>query len=280
MWSFFPKKSKRKTFEKLIGLMLVFNEIDIIEQTLNYGINQGVEFVIMDNGSTDGSFEICQKYLGKGVLKIERIFTKNFALDFLLKKIYKLAMTFDPDWLILWDADVFLESPFKNKKLKDSVKKVASDGYNCIQFNNFEFWPTKKDSQSADVRKRMKYYTWNDDFRLLCWKAGRGVRNINAHTLNLKHPKIYPVKFIMRHYKIRSFEQGLRKVFEERLPRFFNQPPGWHVHYNLMKKEKKYFIIDKAKLTKYHEDGIWNLERKFDGWQTPMPDLRNRENER
>jgi len=253
--------------------MLVFNEADIIEQTLNYGIREGIQFVIIDNGSTDGSFEICQKYLGRGVLKIERIFTKNFALDRLLKKVYELALFYDPDWLVLWDADVFLETPFKELKLSEAIKKVDREGYECIQFNNFEFWPTKEDPQLTNVRQRIKYYTWNDNFRFIAWKAEKGVRNINAHTLNLKQPKIYPVKFIMRHYKIRSFEQGLRKVFKERLPRFFDQPPTWHKHYDSFKKEKKYFVINSQKLTKYNEDGNWNLERKFDGWQIPLPDI-------
>jgi predicted RNase H-like nuclease (RuvC/YqgF family) len=80
--------------------------------------------------------------------------------------------------------------------------------------------------------------------------------------------KISPNKFILRHYRIRSYEQGLKKVFEDRLPRYApsESKRGWHRHYSNFTREKQSFVIDSKKLTKYNEDGKWNMERTLDPW--------------
>jgi len=87
--------------------------------------------------------------------------------------------------------------------------------------------------------------------------------------------RVSPNNFILRHYRIRSYEHGLRKVFRERLPRYSPElrRSGWHVHYNKFGTDKSYFIINSSKLTRYNEDGNWNLTKTFDGsfgaWNPP-----------
>jgi hypothetical protein len=73
---------------------------------------------------------------------------------------------------------------------------------------------------------------------------------------------------VLRHYRIRSYEQGLKKVFEERLPRYSPSEleRGWHRHYSNFTKAKESFVIDSSKLTKYDEDGKWNLDANFGAW--------------
>jgi hypothetical protein len=70
----------------------------------------------------------------------------------------------------------------------------------------------------------------------------------------------------MRHYPIRSYKHGLRKVFEERIKRYDQEDKslGMHVHYNYYDRDRMSFVIDSNKLTEYREDGIWNFERKYD----------------
>lgn len=258
----------------VVGIIPVYNESDIVEYVVDHLIEQGVKLIVLDNGSTDGSYEICSRYLGKGILTLDRLVTSKFELQLVLKRLQSAAMQYSPGWILLCGADEFLESPYNGLTIAQAITLEDSKGYNVIQFNNFEFWPTELDESlpEKDPRKRLRYYSWLDDWQFRCFKAYQGVTIHESGGHVPKFPegtkaRISPNKFILRHYKIRSCEQGLRKVFAERLPRYSPQArtEGWHVQYDNFQPNKSFFVIDSRKLTRYDEDGNWNLTRTFDG---------------
>ena len=55
-----------------------------------------------------------------------------------------------------------------------------------------------------------------------------------GHEAQFPMRRVFPVRFILRHYPVRSQAHGLRKVFEERKPRFSEgeRRRGWHVQYD------------------------------------------------
>jgi hypothetical protein len=157
--------------------------------------------------------------------------------------------------------------------LKESIESEDMKGYNLIQFNNFEFFPTEKDLSKSepDVRERLKHYTWNDDIQFRCWKTYPDIKvsttagHYPTFPANIKC-KIAKTKYVLRHYRIRSYRQGLRKVFTDRLPRY---PPeerklGRHVHYDNFKPDPSYFIIHSGNLKEYMDDGGWIVKKTFD----------------
>ncbi len=265
---------------KIVGLMPVYNEADIVDQSIRYMIQQGIPLVVVDNGSTDGSLAIERRYVGRGVLKV-RVSPPDPYYDVkkVLNEAYALALEYSPDWIVHVNADEFIESPYPKLTLAEAIRNEARFGYNMIQVNFFDFLLTERDYQSKvkDVRKRLRYYTWITDFHFRAWKHYRGT-NLVVHA---GHKPVFPAgveekisrfKFPLRHYKFRSVEQGMRKVFKERLPRYSpdNLSKGWHVQYSKFKPDPSYFITDSLKLNRYDEDGRWNLERTFDslfgGW--------------
>jgi glycosyltransferase involved in cell wall biosynthesis len=266
---------------RIVGMMFVYNEADIIGQTIEHLASQGVELVVLDNGSTDGSLTIINDHIGNGVLSVERIQTAGFESTRMIRILHAMAIKHSPDWILLSGADEFLESPYRGMTLNGAVQLEDARGFNLIQFNNFEFYPTEKDdSQERDVRRRLRYYSWHDDFQYRCWKAYPGMSVFTAHGHDAKLPdgirtKVSPNKFVLRHYKIRSYEHGLRKVFSERLPRFApeERAKGWNIHYDNYGTDKSYFIVDSSSLTRYDEDGNWNVAKTFDGtygaWNPP-----------
>ncbi len=168
---------------------------------------------------------------------------------------------------------------------RESIGEVDGLGYNLIQFNCFNFVLTEKDynSHEPDVRKRLKYYTWNSDFHFKAWRYYPGTDLIATGGHKPTFPQdivehLFPAKFISRHYMFRSLEHGMRKVFKERLPRYDPEERAipWHGHYNNLKPDPNYFIADSLKLSKYGEDGRWVLEKKFDAyfgaWKPPNKD--------
>ena len=55
---------------KIIGILSVYNDSDIIKELIEYYISQGLNLVIVDNDSTDNTVEICNEFVGSGVNKI------------------------------------------------------------------------------------------------------------------------------------------------------------------------------------------------------------------
>jgi glycosyltransferase involved in cell wall biosynthesis len=266
---------RRVCIMKIIGMMAVYNESDIVEQSVSHMISQGIPLVVLDGGSTDGSYEIVSEFLGRGVLAIERLSTRYFELETQLRRLCEMATGHNPDWGVLCDADEFLEPPRRDLTLAQAIEVEDANGYNLIQFNSFVFMPTELDENSTenDVRERLRYYSWVDDFHFRAWKFYPGT-TIHEHGGHFpvfpieQEINISPNKFVQRHYKIRSYEQGSKKVFEERLGRYSptELKKGWHIHYSNFKRDRTSFVIDSKKLTRYAEDGRWSLEPTFGDW--------------
>jgi glycosyltransferase involved in cell wall biosynthesis len=257
----------------------VFNESDIVGQVIDHAVSQGLELVIIDNGSTDGSYEICRKCVGKGVLELKRLPTTRFELTLLRNELHAMALRHHADWEVILDADEFLESPYRELTFREAVQLQDEKGYNLIQVNCFEFWPTEKDPRGVrNVRKRIRYYSWNDDMQFRCWKVMPELQltEVSPHLPRFRVGgtlRVSPNRFVLRHYRFRSYEQGVKKVFRERLPRYSpeERKKGRSKQYDNFEPNRSYFVIDSGNLTKYKEDGNWNTLRNiggpFEHWQ-------------
>jgi len=254
---------------KIVGIVPVYNEEDIIEESLTYLISQGIEPVVLDNGSTDGTYEICKKFFDNDQIKLERFFSKKIDWALSLRKLYDLALMQSPDWMIKSDGDEFLESGVDNLSLKDAISEEASKGYNLIQFNGFNFFMTDDDNLSANsIRERMKYYSFSDDYLYRAWRVYPGIYPFDGHLPVFPYDQKYvlsPRKMVLRHYRFTTTLQAEKKM-KERLSRINGTAEyrnGWHIHYDKIKKENFSKKLDHNILTKYFEDNQWNLKVKF-----------------
>jgi glycosyltransferase involved in cell wall biosynthesis len=260
----------------VVATIPVYNEADILGQVLDHLHEQGISFVVLDGGSTDGSVEIAQSFEGKGLLE-HRILRRDVLrsredLDYLIK----MAARHSPDWILKNDADEFLEPREGGQTLLDAITAEERHEFNIIQFDNFRFCLTEKDwnSKEPDVRKRLRFYEWVDDYAYKAWKYYQGAtyRDSGGHypvfPRSVK-PSVSPRKLVMRHYPFRSPEQALRKVFKERLPRYAREERaiGWHVHYDAFKEDAAFFIRDSGLLHEYKDDRRWDTAKGIE-WGT------------
>jgi Glycosyl transferase family 2 len=96
---------------KLTMVMKVRNEIEVIESSLRYHTAQGVDFfVVIDNGSTDGTLDVLRAYRDAGLLHLMEEPGENvwqLAHEWVTRMARMAATEFDSDWVIHADGDEF-----------------------------------------------------------------------------------------------------------------------------------------------------------------------------
>jgi hypothetical protein len=112
---------------KLAMTLIVRNEADIIEDNLRYHRAQGVDFfIVLDNGSTDGTVEILKSYETAGILTL--VSMPGTMLTIQRKgntRIARLAYEMGADWVIHNDADEFWWPVTGD--LKDALETIPDD---------------------------------------------------------------------------------------------------------------------------------------------------------
>jgi hypothetical protein len=254
----------------VVAIISAYNEADIIEQVVSDLIKQGVQIYFMDDGSTDGTVAAVERHLGAGVLGIERLACPvengvpgGFDWERILRRKTELAAELDASWFIHHDADEFRESPWSHLSLRDAIRHVDGLGFNAIDFMGLDFWPLDDRFRPGDdVRDVFTRYTElapYDRVQVRCWKktAGLDLASSGGHEARFAGRRVFPLRFILRHYPIRGQSHGERKVFQERRARFQDQERarGWHVQYDRI-QEGVSFLRDPSTLTAYDPEGV------------------------
>ena len=266
-----PIASEADAGEKLriIAILAVFNEGDIIYHVVRDLVEQDIEVYILDHHSTDDSVEQASKWLGKGLIKIETFPEESgieipndvFSLRYILLRKEQLVRELGPAWYINADTDEFRESPWPGLNLRRGIERVDAQGYNTINFSILDFKPMDDGFvPGEDVRERLTHYSesqvsW-DHMQARCWKHwGQPFQlwQTGGHLVEFEGRRIYPIPFILRHYPIRSQRHGLMKIFNERKNRFDTneRAASWHVQYDDIAKEGHSFLHDEKELVKY-----------------------------
>lgn len=256
---------------RAVALISAYNEGDVIYHVIGDLIANGLDVYLIDNNSTDNTIAEASRWLGRGLLKVERFpqdvgpeysqqCDKEYIWREILRRKEELALTLGADWYIHADADEFRESPWPGKTLAEAIREVDLLGYNALNFALFNFRPTDDGFVAgSDVRKHLTGYEpgdWFDSIQVKAWKnPGQrvGLVQSGGHSVAFPNRRVFPVSFILRHYPIRGENHGKRKIFNDRLPRFNSEEraAGWHVQYNDYATGKARFLFDPAKLIAY-----------------------------
>jgi len=265
----------------LVMTILVKNEADIIEANIRTHAKLGVDaFVIMDNGSTDGTREILSKLEKEfeitiidesGYYQQKKFMTK---LAFLAKKIYK------PDWIINNDADEFW---IPNSG--DSLKKYLNFKGGIVRVNRFNMIPPMESLEREDIFLDSIYEVSNqinyrvakrEDISVLLGQASRkvitnpyGLVKINSGNHSAEHIAFWNKKISNEiknyHYPIRSYKQFEKRIItrKEVLDNFPNVKMGDHYRVlvakynnNQLKEEYKKFIFQDSEIELLQRVGI------------------------
>ncbi len=251
----------------VVALVATYNEADVVGWVVRDLVAQGAAVYVLDDHSTDGTVEALEPLVGRGVLAIERLPASDpptFSLARIMRRKEALARELDAAWFINADADEFRESPWRDCDLAGAIARVDALGYNAIDFELLNFWPTHDDFRPGDdPRRAFPRYQRGEDWdrvQIRCWKnlgVPVDLAGSAGHDVAFPGRRVFPLRFLLRHYPIRSQAHGERKVLRERQPRFdaAERGRGWHVQYETLGAGGR-FLRDAATLTDYDPDAV------------------------
>jgi len=229
---------------KVLAIIHTYNESDVIDMLLQYLLDQGLDVYVVDNWSTDGTYEKIQCY-SESVPK--RVFLERFPEGgrteyyewyHQLQRTEEISRKLSYQWYIHYDADEMRVSPWINVSLRDAIYYIDSLGYNLIENTVIDFKLT--DDKAENLFMKDGYYDFGHKethfLQTKTWKKSDSLqlKESGGHVAVVPEPKIFPLKILNRHYPLRSMEQAERKIFRDRKPRFEKEKRsrGWHGHYD------------------------------------------------
>jgi hypothetical protein len=227
------------------AIMAVYNEADVVREAVCKLIAQGVDVHLIDNASTDGTAERVADLVGRGVTDIEtvRFFEDGrevYDWTALLKLKEARSRTLGHDWFLHVDADEIRHAPWPGLSLREGLDRVDAAGYNLVNFKLFNFRLTADTVvDPADFEASMTLYSGTERFNQRQVKAWKGhpevdIASLGGHHIRVPGARVFPTRFIHKHYPVRSLEHGRRKILAERKARFSKaeKARGWHVQYD------------------------------------------------
>ena len=247
---------------KCLGVLLCYNDGDILEDSINYLLDNNHDLIVWDHGSDDNTKEVLDRYSDKF---LERKFVpRKFDFYNLYQAMSKNLIDnyiSEYDWISWPDQDEFLEGPDRKKKYYEYIKDVYKSEYNWIRFNNLNYWFTEKDDKSIKSPiGRIRYYSNFSTCapRIRSWRAS--VTNIREFNHNELRGEQYPVSFNLRHYPMRNKKQLKKRIYKDRAGLKRGE---LNVHYENMKQKIDKLQIPSKNLI-YDDGGELSLEEKFD----------------
>ncbi len=238
--------STPKEFD-VLAIVTTFNEADVVGGLLTRLRADGIRVHLIDNWSTDATFDIVAKRAAydPGVT-LERFPLDAppayFELEKLLSRVEHVAHRSGADWVIHHDADEVRQSPWSGVSLRRGLWCVEQFGFNCVDHVVMNFRPVdERWHGTSELQEAFEWFEFGDHHAAFrqqkAWKPQPvPVRCAATGGHNAEFPgrRVFPYRFLLRHYPIRSTAHGRRKVLVERRRRFSpeERARGWHVHYD------------------------------------------------
>ena len=239
---------------RVVAFMAAYNEEDIIVESIKKWTAQGVSVHVLENWSTDATYDLAKRMEGELPVTVER-FPKDgpsphFDWGAMLARMEELSGEIEADWFVRRGADEVLMSPWPKMSYRDGLYLVDQAGYNCVDHTVIEFHPIDDGfTAGADHEAYFRHFDFGTHFSHMqqrkAWKNyGQQISMVESagHDMPFEGRRVYPFKFLLKHYPVRSQKHGEKKVFRERKARWnpLERAKGWHVHYDKIGKGHKF----------------------------------------
>ncbi|MFW5980293.1 MAG: glycosyltransferase family 2 protein [Halanaerobiales bacterium] len=192
------EKSEKKYKGKLTLASIIYNEERrYLKRCLEHAVKYIDEAVILDDGSTDNSVDICKEILKEIPLTIKSIPHIGFKDELTLrKKLWQMVEDGDVDWVLYLDADEL----FEDKAVKEIRQLINDKTIDIYSFRLYDFWDEEHYREDEYWNAHLRYspfliryqqgfnYTWNNK-KLHCGRFPSNIYSLPmvCSDLRLKH---------------------------------------------------------------------------------------------
>jgi glycosyltransferase involved in cell wall biosynthesis len=205
---------------RIVALLETHNERRHIGPCIEHLHAQGVSVYVIDDGSTDETVEIAERYAGRGVIGLEtHPRPRGRDLQASLERKQRLADSLDADWLIHVDADERRTASDPRRSLAEALHAADAAGFNAVNFLEFTFVPTVEDPNHdhAEFERTMRhYYHFLPGYphRMNAFKRQDGPVDLvtsGGHRVAFDGLRLAPRNLAMRHYLFLSVDHLYEK---------------------------------------------------------------------
>lgn len=233
--------------------MLCYNSLDIIPYTIKYYQKEDIDIFVLDNYSTDGSWE----YLQDNNIPSKRVDTNNcFDLNQLLHYKEEIIHQKKPDWIIVSGSDDFILTP---TPMIDFIQNINNNGFDIIEIPLIRFLNTGEIKKNfSDPRDIFFYYEQYEPMKVI--HSYKKFDNYFADTpiMNSDHMIIQPSNCLFIDY-------GNTRGFEKREEEYKRRKLAWkrglpeHFGSHFKNASERNWIWDKKDLSDIRKSEYWNI---------------------
>lgn len=214
------------------AVMTVRNEAIHMPYAVEHLIAEGIEVVVLDDGSSDGSLDLIDHRLGKGLIETRRRpGSDEMSLGDLLAWGASVIQDLTHDWVLRVDADEWLMSAAGLGRLVALLDEADRSGATAVNFEEFVFLPLATPPKGDPRRSMLEYYFFEPvKNRLMrAWRRDAGLSNLRhaGHRLEGDSLIVYPKHGILRHYPMVTLAHGRHKYGRRSFPHHETNR-GWH----------------------------------------------------
>lgn len=167
---------------KVLMIAFVYNEIRYLPHTIDYYKKNGCDIYIIDNYSTDGTYE----WLIENKIQCHRVDTKeSFDLRILSEEVISTINKIKPDWVLLGAADLYhiADIPLYDYIIKYDLLGFTQISMECLcALNTGELFNMPLSEHY--------YYALNNHYLTMITKYDETI-SLRGDTFYIKTPNIY-----------------------------------------------------------------------------------------
>ena len=237
------------------------NEADLLRQHLPVWIDEGLEVVVIDHSSNDATRAVAEAWMGRGVLAVQRLkWLGQFSLEQQLEAKEAAVQGLDHDWVVHLDTDEWLHSPVEGETLQQALSRLAAEGANAVNFEEFVLLPLTRDQQAEHY-----YFFEPSRHRLIrawdrrCQFSNRGSGGHRLVQQGETPLQLAEENLVLRHRIVRHQADARRKYLNRRFQEEEVQR-GWHRN-RLRLSARQLTFPDAAELEQFTHPDQRQLDR-------------------